>query len=850
MVTETQTDLVKAELRERFPILSQIRLSQSGAADGSPVPSSVLMMLSTLLQKKHGAICIILPENERFAIALAVASALHSIRMGFEQLELERLTTPIKPGQLVHVAPGSKVYEFVVDNKRFPGCNGDWFGLKNPRSGQISYHRVEEQFRLTPTDNPSPAPGRREKPAHWSLTPLDRILDIRTGGNLAIIPNQVALVAPRSRTRELVSQAQIGVKGTSTPLLSAISWGRVGTRGELISEDSVDGDRPPIIAVTHSVDLMAVASRGAVCGKTVIVSGVGGLVRNLQAFDEIARRHRLVVLADHGETSKAAELADRGAVVWAPQPEVVLTGRESGGDDSSWMAASIRRARNAESIQIKIDRVTDEQISALATEIQQVEDTVAAAAEGKRLLGSYYRILTRLTEWLGTEGTPAREMIIRQVESIDSLLLRSRQWIPAAAARRCENIHAMIRQTAEDASSTGAAKQAALIRRVRIAPPNCCVVTRSSEAAARVNAVLKRADLERAVYPRDSLPDDTFFSEVVLLSWPGRDWATRITSQYRAPRVTVMAYDFEAEWSRSFTDRWQRHWTRFSLNEAETQQVTGIESLRVDDRTDPVVEPADEGDEDPIARFLDGVRKGDGDEHISGEDARECYYVSFVGSRYAYLTETYQIPVLTDLVRLSEDVRSIPRRPLRKLNLGDYVLFRDTGDSDVIALIAARQMGESKYAGLRAVGNEWRKPLRSIGATTEEIHRRLTEAGLRRSRQTIRLWLSDLERIGPGSLRDLKIIAEVSADADLKEKAERIHAAIRAVRGAHIQAGSILSNLLLTQLPDSTWEMEENEKHIDLGFAGGWVVCIDDIAEEPELRLQTNVNRLHLDQNY
>jgi hypothetical protein len=329
-----------------------------------------------------------------------------------------------------------------------------------------------------------------------------------------------------------------------------------------------------------------------------------------------------------------------------------------------------------------------------------------------------------------------------------------------------------------------------------------------------------------------------------------------VVSRYLAPQISVIAYDFEAVWAEAYRDRWMRYWSKYRLDEERTRAVTGFSGLGDDDEAEVAVLHPDEIDEaadtDPIERFLRRVRKGDSSDDVTVEEARECYYVGFVGPRYAYLTETYQIPVLTDLVRPSGDgdVRTIPRRAVRKLLLGDYVLFRDAGDSDVIALIAALEMGEDTYRQLRKIADQWREPLRSIGSSVEDICQRLAEAGLKRNRQTVRMWLLDSERIGPGTLGDLRTIARVSGDSTLKDNSERVHNAIRSVRGAHIQAGSTLSNLLLKQLPESTWEMADEEKHVDLGFGGGWVVCIEDIAEESEFRMPGDVNRLLIDEYY
>ena len=61
----------------------------------------------------------------------------------------------------------------------------------------------------------------------------------------------------------------------------------------------------PIVAVTKvAEDLVLASSSATVATKGVLVDGARGVVRDLQAFDDIADQQRMVILASSEETDE------------------------------------------------------------------------------------------------------------------------------------------------------------------------------------------------------------------------------------------------------------------------------------------------------------------------------------------------------------------------------------------------------------------------------------------------------------------------------------------------------------------------------------------------------------------
>lgn len=837
---------VVRQVYNRYPLLHSLAARVDGSSDISGgydrVPPFLGVLLSTIDEREVGASCIVLPSRDRIPFAVALLAALTALKRSFDELELDRLTTPLRTGSLVRVAPIDRVFEVVEDGKEFQGQR--WILLKNPADDQIHYMSEGEAFRLTPTDEPTPRPHKGMRPGRWRAAPIDRLLGIRTGGNLAVVPNRVLLVAPRGKTKDLASSTVLfALPSGKTRASELVSWGRVTTDGRVVSED---GSREPMVAVTHSLDYMAAACRRAdTTRKLVIVDGARSLAANLQAYDDAIGRHRLLILSDHAELDHVGVLADRECDVWAPRPTTVLMAAGDVSMKGGWFSVARAAARNCQDLCITPVQATDSAVERLHETIEELRPDGAGHEEAQRLVGKAWLLLITVSGWLDRPGAAALEFFDRQIADLEAGLRGSRIWLSRALAEGLEQVLAAadgIRRLTD----VGRSKREALLALLRT-DHDAAVVTRSAPGAARLRVLLERTGFDVPSFTIAAVPNECP-GRLIACSWPGRSAVSRLVSRYVSPRIDVLTYPFENPWLSTFADRWSRQWTRYTRSAKEVARLTGLSNWPVipPQVLDVPPRPAPEHDEDdPITWILSHRRKGRDPAGVPEKDAREARYVGFHGSAYCFLTEGHKVPVLTDLLlggQLPGD--RVPLRPVRKLIAGDFVLFRDHGDQDVISTIAALEMGSSTYKELRRIADLWRPALSSIADDPYTIWRKLRSSGLERSTVTVRLWLTDGDRIGPGTEKDLQVIADVSGDEELAEHLDRVSAAIRAVRAAHIRAGFTLSKLLLQELPGKLPELDEGGRRVEFTFGGGWVLCIDEIGELAEDRPYWEVNQL------
>jgi len=217
----------------------------------------------------------------------------------------------------------------------------------------------------------------------------------------------------------------------------------------------------------------------------------------------------------------------------------------------------------------------------------------------------------------------------------------------------------------------------------------------------------------------------------------------------------------------------------------------------------------------------------------ANEETVRAKNVKFCGESGAFFSEWHDILVITKLVegvQASTSRENINHVTVSDLSVGDYILFREGGDTEWIRIIAESLMGEDDYRSIRTVAESWKQGLRSLGDTAREVNQKLALYGLGYSPQTIRLWFNSQKLIGP---KDEKVIRVIAArDDNLQDEAKSIVSAISKIRGAHLKAGNHLTNLLVRELGQHLFEINENETKLDLGYGNAWVVQVEQIDTE------------------
>ena len=183
------------------------------------------------------------------------------------------------------------------------------------------------------------------------------------------------------------------------------------------------------------------------------------------------------------------------------------------------------------------------------------------------------------------------------------------------------------------------------------------------------------------------------------------------------------------------------------------------------------------------------------------------------------------------------------------MRVGDYVLFRERSDRDIVRYVAELMTGGAEYDRVRRQASIWKDALRQSGLSVMSLHSILERRGSPKTEQTLRNWLNDDEMIGPGRREDLDLIYKATTHEPLGKSLDKVWEAILTIRGSHTAAGAKISQILAVQLPKQFEGFTGEEASVNLevdGKAIGTAVIlqIENIGEELQAVQSSWINYL------
>jgi hypothetical protein len=382
------------------------------------------------------------------------------------------------------------------------------------------------------------------------------------------------------------------------------------------------------------------------------------------------------------------------------------------------------------------------------------------------------------------------------------------------------------------------------------------VVTRSEARRDAVQKWLADQGYQIPVYRVTEVPSDRQFEQLVVVSWPSARRFDRLLRLYATQRLQVLAYSFERMWLRDYSNHYDRSAPTGLTTKRKASLLGLTQAEAMIEEPQPTTPAADgRGPFDlPEERFL--IRRKSVAAATPGgagapEEVVDAYYVDFAGPTFAYVTESHELPIVNDYVSGGQGAAGkVPFRSIEDLKVGDFVLFRSTGDSDIIRFMVEDEIGVEAYRKLRTIATRWKVSLRRIGSDPAAVWEKLRQFAFSRHPQTVRGWLFNQHMIAPKNIGDIRTIALASDDQELIDLLPEIENAISEINGHHIKAGRRLTSELLKELPKRLDVLVTGETEVDLGFGKVWIVRVEEIDEATSQISYTLVNRLLWDADH
>jgi hypothetical protein len=842
--------------RDRFPLLESIAGEFGTGGPREQIPWFFGFLLAAANNRSPGACCFVLDTSAGTTVVAALLTALSRLKSDFPDLVEHYAEHAFRPGERVRVLPSDAVYEYEGIWRQFPA----YFRLKFLGADTPSYRSfpLAEVLRLEPTDRLRPRGTGATDLGQKATGPLDTLLDVSSCGNNSIIRNTVLCHMPRiqfARAMDVISVASRNAR-SSAKLSDFLSWGSVGPDGRLHPNDTHQTAGEPLIAVSGTAEDIARVCRDTPPGsKIVFADGAERFARDLQAYDDVMGRQKLVLLAPATDIEHVETLRDRGCAIWRMSPDEILLGENfpTRRSRKSLIGSTIKAADVRRRAIITTAECSDEQIESISAALEAASaslDEIDETVELDEALARLFNVLLECSESCFGPSPDVKEA----VDIAEAAIKRNARWLGSETAANLKAAIGGLISYVEDRSERSKANTliGLLAEAITTKRESWLVVGRSPRICSTVADGLHRHGMTPDVCAISSVTPAREYDGIVLLGWPNDARFRRLLGLATAPNVTVLTYEFERKWFERFRVRARRSAALEALTAEQRAGILQVPPAQVNGALHPEAfdtAPAEEEPTSPVFDFEARIARRRSAFSVplaeSSHDLRSSFLVRFAGGCHAFVTEWAELPVLNESIEQGErHGGKIGRKTVDKFTPGDFLLFRAAGDKEFIRIIAEQMLGAEKYARTRKTSERWKSALHSLGTSPAVVQRRLADFGLERTSVTVGAWLGDPNKIGPGYDSDIGFIAKAARDDELLASQQQVIDAISMIRGAHMSAGMHLTRLILDQLRKHINDIRDEPTLLDLGFGQAWVVQVEAVDGEPVDCPANKTNRL------
>ena len=534
------------EFRCRFPLLECVNGRFAESTPIERIPWFFGFILAAAAKPDAGACCLVLDRTPGTTAIAAILLGLARVQRDFPDLVERYARNALTRGQRVRARPSEFVYQYDGVWEQFP----QFFRLKLLNENAWRSFPLADVLRLEPTDRLRPKGTGKSDLGAFERSPLDLLLNLTTCGNNSLLQNVVLVQMPRTHLARVADVTTLAPKGSEqfAQLSRFLPWGFIQHDGTLAPNDPFQVVGEPLVAATNVPEDLALAcSRSDAGTKTVLVDGARRLARDLQAFDDIAGRQRLVVLASPEEFEDLDLLKDRGCPVWHMSADDLLIGETSaeGRTRTSLVGATIRAADVRRRCRVDTIDCNDDILQAAAASLERAAGMIEKREEVdevERALGGLFRILFECSECCFGVGVGT----IGDLQAAREGMSRHARWLePEIVSELRDAIRALERAVT---TSCGRQKADALLNIIAEHDGEWAVAARSPRSAERLRDDLGGVATDVRVLPVSAIHRDHEFDGIIVLAWPNDHRFTRLKNLSVAPEIRILAYPFEGKW--------------------------------------------------------------------------------------------------------------------------------------------------------------------------------------------------------------------------------------------------------------------------------------------------------------
>ncbi len=839
-------------IQQAFPLLGFLRISERTDSPTFPVPFFVAL-IAAIAESAKKPCCVILPDKTGVTLTVGLLLALHRFRRDAPDILRKYASISFQPGERVLVHPSELVFEYGGF------FNSEFFKLKVLDRNESRSLHVREVARLENTTRRRPKGYLNSDLGVPCPSILGTVVGVRGSVNRNLLQNYVAILSSKKAIGEQIRQWRIETSYEGIELSG--NFEEVIPAGEITEDGSpeffdayVTSGEPLIAIASRPEDLATYCTRVSRHSKLVVIDEVERLTRNIQAYDAIADNQPILIISDATEHVAISDLHMRGCQVWDMTADEILINSDST-DSSSPFRNTFRKAANMKRLVVSASSCASLPLEKAADAICAISRSLPRESDNslvRELFFSLFGMVTSCAEFLGQPASLFRHAIAKRLEHTKTLMSRAAPWLPPALATQLHSSITEISDAIDLLLINQLTPKGEMLLRVLSQ-----VCLEEARVALAVPSDIKRDEMQAWISAQkhsvpvldfSELPENTKLQKLILIAWPNAKRFDTLMRTYATQTIDILAYSFERKWLQDY----QLSFISGSIPALNEKRKTALLSMLPADETGDDEIPESEPEHPspfqlPEERFLTRrkISSSDGDDAGISDAQCDAYYVDFVGSSFAYVTDGHELSVVSKFVGDSGvSSAAVKNSSLKEIKEGDYILFRKSGDSDILRFIAEDMIGAATYKTMRDTATRWRAAMQRIGTDPRDVWLKLQAAGLTCHILTVRNWVTDQHMIAPKKFDNIRLIARAAGDETLISSLSEVQKAIDQIKSLHIRAGFRLTEMLREALPTGIQAIGEREIELDLVFGSVWIVRIAEIERSVTQCSRSLVNRL------
>lgn len=825
-------------------LLNRLRCSNSKSDDLFPIhetiKNAIILINNYFKNGNNKKICLVFPAKEFAAQWITNIMVLNSIAIDYKTALISAEYS--RPG----FKKGDRLILFndaVVEWNRIDG-NFIYLKYKSGRgTGEIGYAPfILSRLQKAPPNRKSLSSKKRVSKAVWNNEdlPLDKLLQIKTYGNISFQKTRICLVGHKNKYNELATSTLINNFGISEYFDVRDTHNNIDVL-------------TPLFLASSLTDLEEILHLG-ITPNILVLDGAKFIHDRMTAFSDIWQTSMPTILVtDLSELEYFNSVREQQFDFFNFTSEFLpstISGHRSPFNNFN---EKIKRYNHFETETII---VTDDHLEKLVREIKKIADDSSneSLTNLKVLLVQITNFISRIVAFPSSKQITDIELKIGQIREV---FLKKKFWLGESAS----------------AIESAILLAEAIVEKFRNQPSQKCNTFKELINQKKFEYIICATDSEveavkQMVYPKytaekckiltladlNDIQISRKESKCLLLGWPKSKNMNKIIFSFSFDQLTLLLYQFENEYFNSL-----KRWNISSLKSVKPNVTKdGIVVVNPDDKfvgfgdfhKVETTEGWAQSENFDVVSFELGIDESVYSRYKYNSDTAEsieAMRINFEKDQFIYTSKTHKFLVIKNIFITAGSPPKLYSKRIELLSIGDVIAFINT-DRDILVDWVEQNINNFELNSVKEWTELWKRLLKeyyfSIGSDFDRLVKNLYSHNCHRHKVTIKAWLFDENRIGPDSDDDLTSIAKLTKSDLLKNNIISVRNAISKMTGWRMQASSYISEKIKLQISRLTDISLLNNQIVVEGLGTVTFLKVTDISNVWEKIDSRYVNRL------